>query len=335
VYALLTVVVAFVASAVGTRVLLTWLTARQLVAVENDRTMHVGAIPQGGGAAVIVVSLVVALVVWPWPSWYAVLIPVAVGLATLSAVNDRRDIPFQWRLAVHLVAAVLVVALVPGATLIFNGFVPWTLDRVIAVLALAWFINLYNFMDGIDGIAGVETMSLAGGAIAVWWAAGVASPLEGLALALFGASAGFLVWNWQKARIFLGDVGSIPLGYLTGAMLLYIAITQSLAAAVILPLYYLTDATLTLLRRFWRGETLSKPHRSHAYQRAARAVGSHSAIVVRIAACNVCLILAAVISLTYPALGIIAAGGCVAAVMWHLETLADMAFSNGTTAVRA
>lgn len=322
-YAVLTIVIAFLASAVGTRVLIDWLAERQVVAVENDRTMHSGQVPQGGGKAVIAAALGTALAMWPWATWYAVLVPGAIGLAVMSAANDRRDIAFVWRLAAHLLAAALVLVLVPSQSLVFGGLVPFGLDRLLAVMALGWFINLYNFMDGIDGLSGVETMSISGGGLAVLWRAGVSSPLDGLALAVLGASAGFLVWNWHRARIFLGDVGSIPLGFLLGGLLLYIATNVSLAAAVILPLYYLTDATLTLVRRFWRGEKVWEAHRTHTYQRAARAAGSHSAVVVRVAACNALLIGAAVVAVTSPVSGVTLAVVSVGALMWTLERMAE------------
>jgi UDP-N-acetylmuramyl pentapeptide phosphotransferase/UDP-N-acetylglucosamine-1-phosphate transferase len=321
----LTLVLAFAASAWGTRHLIDWLSARNVVATENHRTMHAGAIPQGGGMAILVVGLVLGLGVWPWPQDAFVLVPVMVALAALSAANDRKDIPVRWRLAAHIAAAALLLTTVPESALIWGGLLPWALDRLAALVAIVWFINLYNFMDGIDGLAGVETITLTLGAVAVAGAGGAAMPLEGQALAMAGAAAGFLVWNWHKARIFMGDVGSVPLGLFCAALLIHIAATQSLAAAVILPLYYLADATLTLGRRFLRGENLSEAHRSHAYQRAAKAVGSHSAIVVRIAACNGVLVAAALLALKAPILALLAALAAVTALLRDLETLAASA----------
>jgi UDP-N-acetylmuramyl pentapeptide phosphotransferase/UDP-N-acetylglucosamine-1-phosphate transferase len=319
---LLTVILAFAAAAWGTRELIGWLAARQFVAVENNRTMHAGAIPQGGGIAVVPAVLAPALLLWPW-TWTAVtLAAVVAALAAMSAANDRRDIPIQWRLSAHVAAAGVALALIPGSTLIFGGAVPFLLDRLVALLAFAWFINLYNFMDGIDGITGIETISIAAGVLAVSATAAAPDPNTGLALALIGAPAGFLVWNWHRARIFLGDVGSIPLGFLTGALLLHLAATTSLAAAIILPLYYLTDATLTLLRRFWAGEKVWQAHRSHAYQRAARAAGAHDKVVLRIAAANAVLVVAAVLAVRQPLAGLALAVAIVALLMWRLEQLA-------------
>ena len=326
-HALLTVLIAFAAAASGTRWLIEWLPARQFVATENARTMHQGQVPQGGGIAVLSAALATALLLWPWSPWVTLLVPVSIGLAVLSAINDHDEIAAPWRLAAHVVAGILLLSLIPGPIYIFGGWLPWVIDRLVALVAFAWFINLYNFMDGIDGIAGVETITIALGYVLVMSAAGPSGPLTGLALAIAGAAAGFLVWNWHKARIFLGDVGSIPLGFLCGALLLQMAASQSLAAALILPLYYLADATLTLARRYVRGDKVWQAHREHAYQRAARAVGSHSAVVIRISACNMVLVASALLALRAPLLGLIAAATAVTVLMWMLESLAGRAAS--------
>lgn len=307
----LTALVAFAVSVGGTRWFIDWLRDKALVAVENNRTMHTGAVPQGGGAPVLVAVVVAVVLIGQVDERLLILLAVAAGLAALSAVNDWRDIAFPVRLAAHFVAGFVALAWVlPGASMVFGGVLPLAVDRVVTLVALVWFMNLYNFMDGIDGMAGVETIALAGGCFALL--GGV--PFGGLELALMGAAAGFLVWNWHRARIFLGDVGSIPLGFLLGVLLIHLAMTHSLAAAVVLPLYYLVDATWTLVARVARGERPWEAHREHAYQRAARALGSHSAVVVRVAACNGVLIGAAFVAVTLPVVGL-GIGICAVAVL--------------------
>jgi UDP-N-acetylmuramyl pentapeptide phosphotransferase/UDP-N-acetylglucosamine-1-phosphate transferase len=323
----LTVLVAFAVSVVGTRWFIDWLADRSLVAVENNRTMHTGAVPQGGGAPVMLAVIVATALTSKVDDRVLVLLVVAAGLTALSAANDRRDIAFPVRLVAHFAAGVVALVWVLSADgLVFGGVLPFVLDRLITLVALVWFMNLYNFMDGIDGIAGVETIALAAGCFALLGG----MPFGGLELALMGAAAGFLVWNWHKARIFLGDVGSIPLGFLLGVLLIHLAMTQSLAAAVVLPLYYLVDATWTLVVRIARGERPWDAHREHAYQRAARALGSHSAVVMRVAACNVVLIGAAFVAVTLPVVGLGIGICAVALLLFWLEQAA--ARGTGVTA---
>ena len=132
----------------------------------------------------------------------------------------------------------------------FQGWLPAALDMAAAALLWVWFVNLYNFMDGIDGIAGSETAAIGIG-LALFAIAGIGNDpaLAAPAAVIAAAAIGFLVWNWAPARIFLGDVGSVPLGYLLGFLLLAAASRGHWKLALILPLYFLADATITLLRR--------------------------------------------------------------------------------------
>lgn len=141
-----------------------------------------------------------------------------------------------------------------------------------------------------------------------------------LALALAGAAAGFLRWNWSPARVFLGDVGSVPIGFIGGFLLLALAARGAWAAALILPAYYLADATLTLLRRLLRGERVWEAHRSHFYQRAALAVG-HAPVSARVAVLGVALVAAAVASERAPWWAVTVAGGGVAMFLVELVRL--------------
>jgi UDP-N-acetylmuramyl pentapeptide phosphotransferase/UDP-N-acetylglucosamine-1-phosphate transferase len=154
-------------------------------------------------------------------------------------------------------------------------------------------------MDGIDGITAVETISLALGFALL----GQFIPQSALLIAV---SLGFLLWNWHPAKIFLGDSGSIPLGFLLGWLLLLLAGRGHWAAALILPAYYLADSTLTLLRRAVRGEKIWLAHRQHAYQRAVQAGARHDQVTLTILAANLLLIGAAWWSESqpWPALGL-------------------------------
>lgn len=324
-----TAVLAFAISVTGVWWCIGWLRARGRVATENERTMHAGQIPQGGGVPLLTSVAAVVGVLWAHDWHMDALLAVAGGLCVLSWANDRHAIAFPVRLAAHTAAAGIGIALLLPGVLVFGGWLPAGLDRAVTLLALTWYINLTNFMDGIDGNTGVQTISIAAGCLLVL-ATQVDFPYDRetivnfdvLAFALIGAAAGFLVWNWHQARVFLGDAGSIPLGFLMGMMLLHVAVSVSLAPAVILPLYYVADATRTLLQRFWRGEKVWQPHRAHAFQRAARGVQSHPAVVARIAICNIVLIMAAILAVEMPVLGLMIAMASVAMVLAVLEGMA-------------
>src|SRR6185312_3303856 len=210
------------------------------------------------------------------------------------------------------------LAQLPAGDLVFQGLLPPLADHLLAGLAWLWFINLFNFMDGIDGISGVEAAAIGLGTALAAWLAGTYQEI-GCGLALAGAAAGFLVWNWHPARIFLGDVGSIPLGLVSGWLLLRLAIDGAWAPALILPSYYLADATLTLAKRLARGEKIWQAHRSHFYQRAVQAGLRHDQVARRVAETNVMLIL-----LSYVALGgqsLLALAGAVLVVGMRLHGL--------------
>jgi UDP-N-acetylmuramyl pentapeptide phosphotransferase/UDP-N-acetylglucosamine-1-phosphate transferase len=144
-------------------------------------------------------------------------------------------------------------------------------------------------MDGVDGIAASEAAAIGLGLVLI-----APVPETGsLAAAIAAASVGFLVWNWAPARIFLGDVGSIPLGFLLGFLLLAAAARGAWLPALILPLYFLADATITLLRRLARGERVWEPHREHFYQAAVQAGLGHAAVVRRVILADLMLIASA------------------------------------------
>ncbi|MFZ0695385.1 MAG: glycosyltransferase family 4 protein [Alphaproteobacteria bacterium] len=286
------------ASYAGTGLALRLLRERAILDHPNERSSHATATPRGGGIAVIAVLLAawagIALFTIPI-AMPAPMVPVLVAagsLALVSWLDDLRGVAPALRLLIQIAAATTALGALPG--LVFQGVLPPDLDWAVTVLIWVWFINLFNFMDGIDGIAGVETAAIGLGLFLI----GVlfAEPVPGFtlyALSLVAASLGFLRWNWAPAKIFLGDVGSAPLGFLLGYLLLSAAAAGHWVPALILPLYYLADSGITLGRRLVHGEKIWQAHASHFYQRAARASGSHGAVVRAIAAADALLIILA------------------------------------------
>lgn len=281
----------------------------------NHRSSHQRATPRGGGLAVVsVIALVwiggaLAYGLQPAGFW-----PLLCGLALLVAVSwldDLRSQPARLRFGVQVAAVTFALWGAGSQALVFQGLLPPLADHLIVALAWLWFINLFNFMDGIDGISAVECISVAGGLALCAAVAGFGPGYVFLAASLAAAALGFLVWNWAPARIFLGDVGSVPLGFLVGWLLILLAAGGQWAAALILPLYYLADASWTLSRRILRREALWKGHRNHFYQKAVRRGLSHAAVSTRILLCNLVLValaLTAVLGQPWPAL----AAACLA-----------------------
>jgi len=300
----------FLISMHGTRLLVTRLAERQILDHPNDRSSHTAPIPHGGGLALMVALL---------PAWAAlglvtgepaaplVLISgLAALLAAVSWTDDLRGLNPLIRIAAQAiaVAAALIIAPPPGP--IFGGLLPPIADLVLAGILWVWFINLYNFMDGIDGLTGVQTITIGIGAFVIARKLAFGDTAMILSLTLAAAALGFIRFNWHPAKIFLGDVGSVPLGFLLGWLLLFLAAKGAWPAAILLPLYYLADATWTLVRRALSGKRIWQAHREHFYQRAVDSGLRHDQVVGIVGVANIFLI----------ALSIVAARGLpVAAVL--------------------
>lgn len=294
-----------------TAAVLRQLRRRAILDMPNHRSSHAVPTPRGGGLGVIAALLSAWTALTAWGGIAGVLsmtealtlglvIALAGLLAGLSWIDDLHSLSARLRLGVQAGCVVLVLALLPADLTITQGLLPLWADRVAAALVWLWFINLYNFLDGIDGLAGSETACLGLG-LALLAVLGAAPAGTGpFALVVAGAGAGFLALNWQPARVFLGDVGSIALGFVLGWLLLLLAVSGAWAAALILPAYYWADATWTLLCRIRRRARIWQAHREHAYQRAVQNGMSHAAAVRRILALNLGLAALAVISTTHP-----------------------------------
>ncbi|WP_186031477.1 MraY family glycosyltransferase [Burkholderia gladioli] len=235
--------------------------------IPNARSLHERPTPRVGGWGIVPVG--VAAMLWLAPRMWLIAL-MAAGLALMSQIDDRRGLPARVRFGGHAVAVVGLLAAYPAAA-------PWWALAGVGFLML-WLINLYNFMDGADGLAG--GMALSGfGAYTVAALSSVV-PSHDLAIggaAIAGAALGFLLLNFHPARLFLGDAGSIPLGFLAGAFGYWGWRAHVwpiwFPALVFSP--FIADASVTLLRRLLRGEKFWQAHREHYYQRLVRSGLSH------------------------------------------------------------
>ena len=280
--------------------LLTWIMRELAVSggvldVPNERSSHSVPRPRGGGVAIALaasgglVFLACREAIALNLLWGLVGGGIAVG--TVGFLDDRNQLSARIRIIVHLTTAIWAVGCIGGVPpmriddqMVSFGWISYPL----AALTIVWALNLFNFMDGIDGIAASEAVFVcgAGAALCVVGMASCAVPAAALVVA--AASLGFLVWNWPPAKIFMGDVGSGYLGYVIAILALSAARENNIALFqwLILGGVFFVDATVTLLRRLMRGEKVYLAHRSHAYQRLARRWNSHLRVTASVLLIN-------------------------------------------------
>jgi UDP-N-acetylmuramyl pentapeptide phosphotransferase/UDP-N-acetylglucosamine-1-phosphate transferase len=271
------------------------LLARYALAKPNARSSHKMPTPQGAGIAVIAATTIIVAAAEFFlprqvdePLRLAIIFASAVGLALVGATDDVRPLEALPRLVLQTAAVAAVIAALPSEIKIVPAL-PWWLDRALVLIGGVWFVNVVNFMDGIDWMTAAEVVPVTA-ALALFGLMG-ALPHDAslVALALCGAVVGFAPFNRPVAQLFLGDVGSLPIGLLLGWLLVLLAGCGYFAAAVLLPLYYLADASFTLMRRFKNGEPIMQAHRSHFYQRAIDGGFSVYQIVGRVFGLNIIL----------------------------------------------
>ncbi len=293
---LLALAIATVLSAI-----ITWigrpLLQRYALARPNARSSHRIPTPQGAGVAVIAATLVVALV---WAAWSGVAIPPALVVATVlialvGFADDIVSLPVLLRLVLQAAAVGAVVFTTPD-TLRIMPALPLALERGLILLSGVWFVNLVNFMDGLDLMTVSEVVPITVALVLLGWLGDLPLSAALVAAALCGAMFGFAPFNRPVAKVFLGDVGSLPIGLLLGWCLLELAWHHQIAAALLLPAYYLADSTVTLFRRIARREPFWSAHRSHFYQRATDNGFTVSRVVGEVFALNLLLALLAVMT---------------------------------------
>lgn len=281
-------------SVVLTGVIRSYALSRNVLDIPNQRSSHSIPTPRGGGLA-IVLAFVLAMALLFFSDHangdkFAALSSTLL-VAGVGFYDDHAPVSARWRLLTHLLAALLALFFLQGfPVLLFPAPIDWIFKRgmldlgwlgyVLGVLMLAWLLNLFNFMDGTDGIAASESVFVS--AALAGYLYYLDDFLFGVAISLVAASIGFLVWNWPKARIFMGDVGSGFLGLLLGILILMAAQQAAvlLYCGLILFGIFIVDASYTLLYRFCSRQKWYEAHCSHAYQRAAKQYGHLPVLVV-------------------------------------------------------
>ncbi len=272
---------------------LAYLRQRAILDHPNDRSSHVLPTPRGGGWGVMLTVLPAWALIGGLRAQIDPVLPILAGIAALMAVSwmdDRRGLGPAPRFLIQIAAVAGGLSTLPADGLVFQGLLPFWPDRLVAAVGWLWFVNLFNFMDGIDGLAGGEAATIGGGLALVGALAGLDPALGLYGLAAAGGALGFLMWNWHPAKLFMGDVGSVPLGFVLGWLLLGVASAGFWPAALLIPAYFLTDATITLLRRLIEGKKVWQAHREHFYQKATQRGRSHAQVVRLVLGLNAVLV---------------------------------------------
>jgi UDP-N-acetylmuramyl pentapeptide phosphotransferase/UDP-N-acetylglucosamine-1-phosphate transferase len=258
--------------------------------IPNERSLHDKPTPKGGGAAIVLtwyigISIFCFYGIIERGLYFALM--TGIMLAIISLIDDIKGLKPYIRLVVHFLTAI-------SAFYFLNGLRPLVLPGIqfnynfivypIAIIGMVWFINLFNFMDGVDGFASVEVITICLVLFVMSW--------NITTLLLISCISGFLFWNWPKAKIFMGDVGSTQLGFIVVVLGIYFHNTYkfSILNWIMLSSPFWFDATLTLYRRWRKGEKLSEAHRKHVYQRIVQSGFSHLKVNMWLVAIN-CFVL--------------------------------------------
>jgi UDP-N-acetylmuramyl pentapeptide phosphotransferase/UDP-N-acetylglucosamine-1-phosphate transferase len=289
------------------------------VATITERSSHTRPTPHGGG--IIFPALVVPLglfLIWFWPlpfkGYLSVLLLGSLLVAYVSWLDDRHELTARARLLVHLIAVAIALFLLPR---LFD-FIPLWLEKTVLMLAWGWFVNLYNFMDGADGLSTTQAISMSLGL------ALLVPPLAPLALVVAAAAAGFLRVNWYPAKLFMGDIGSTWLGYILGGLYLVAAVDDTphvIWPLATLALVFCADATTTLIRRIASGHKPWQPHKTFWFHRYLALGHKHARLARRVASLNLIMFAIAYISYNHgwPKLGFAAALLVMAAAACYIR----------------
>lgn len=317
---LLLVVVSGAASALLTGLVRAYAIRHELLDKPNERSSHTHPTPHGGGLAVVIASVIgmaMGVAFHIIDSREALTLGVGmIALATIGWIDDTKGSLPGSRLVVQILVACWTLYMFGGLPSVRIGTTTYEIGYagyVLGLLGVVWSINLYNFMDGIDGFAGSQAVIIFATVSFLSLYAGNTS--IGTVSAIFAAATvGFLIWNWPPAKIFLGDVGSGGIGYLVCGLAIASENKHSVPLFVfaILGLVFIADSTATLIRRFRRGNRKIEAHRDHAYQRLAKMFGSHKPVTIAAAgATSVLAVMATIATVTPRLLPMLFVAACV------------------------
>jgi len=273
----------FIASWLAVRWLITYLARNNIVDSPNERSMHSGDIPRGGGlviAGAVLLCLLILAVTGERPQFFGGLALCIGSWAALSWSDDKFDLSPKLRFSIQIAIASLTVVLFGWVDRFVGIDLAWA-GPVFSVFGLLWLANLNNFMDGMDGLAASQAI-IGSLTFTVWFAYLGDWQLATVCITVVAASYGFLLWNWQPAKIFMGDVGSISLGALYATLIIIAANRHQIPVFSLLLIFavFIGDATFTIINRIRKGEKFWLPHRSHFYQRAGLAGVKHANVVL-------------------------------------------------------
>lgn len=299
--------------------------------IPNHRSLHKQPVPRGGGLSIVIliVFCLLTLYVKDYLDVYDVIVLLTslIITASIAFIDDLRPVSTIYRALVYCVSAACLVFLMSPD---LNQFV-----KIFAVVCIVWMVNLYNFMDGIDGLASVEAITTSVFAVFIFHHI-AADDLFFISLTIACSSAGFLVWNWSPAKIFMGDVGSCTLGLLFSiiALLAYQKYAVPISVWLVLLSVFIADTSFTLLKRLLTGEIWYQAHKDHAYQQLVEQGASHKSVTTGVLIINVLFLwpLSYIVYAysQYSLIVVLLNYGILAIYWWHIQTRSlKMATKNG------
>ncbi len=267
----------------------------------NERSNHFDPTPKGAGIGIILSLLIVYYIFLPIND--LIFTSSILSLCLMSFINDNINISIIFRLFIHILLSLFVLMFwQPLLNLsLLNDIIPNWLGTILIILFIIWMTNLYNFMDGIDGISCVQCIIIGiGVGSCLFYSEGINKIENLLSGFLVGSSIAFLIWNWHPARVFLGDAGSIPIGFINAILALLLFKNGFWYVALILNNYYLADSSITLIKRIMKKEKPWQAHKSHFYQKAIKNGNTHSNVCFFIAIHGILLIVLSLFATIYP-----------------------------------